>query len=171
MSEKRTSRRPKVETKPFNLVSRAVAENAVAFIRNLPIDPVHPVEVVCREKVKKRKQSMNSAMWAGPLRVIERGGWYQGCQYRAEVWHEHFKELFLPDENAPDFDPSHVVEGYRKWDYDPWKGTRILVGSTTQLTDPGMHVYLLRMEAEAATEHGVTFGARIEDIEPQGRTR
>ncbi|MEN6533982.1 MAG: recombination protein NinB [Bryobacteraceae bacterium] len=170
MNEKRTTlKRPKVETRQILLRAPQQAEHAKSLISNLPVDPEHPIEILIREQVKKRKLSTNAAMWAGPLRDIERDGWYQGSQYAAEVWHEHFKELFLPDENDPDFDPSHVVEGYRKWGYNPWKDTRALVGSTTQLTDSGMRLYLLKMEAEAATEHGVTFGARIEDIEPIGR--
>lgn len=171
MSEKRTTKpkRPKVPDKTFNLVSEDVIPPIGRYLHQMPIDPDNPIEVVIREPKKKRKLSMNDAMWAGPLRDIEREGWYQGHQYRAEVWHEHFKEMFLPDENDPEFDPSHVLEGYQKWGTNPWTGARVLVGSTTQLTDPGMRLYLLQMEAEAATEHGVTFRPRVENIEPQGR--
>jgi hypothetical protein len=109
-------------------------------------------------------------MWAGPLKDIERDAWFRGRQYRAEIWHEHFKEVFLPDETDPDFDPSHVVDGYRKWDMNPWNGNRQLVGSTTQLTDKGMRIYLLQIEAEAATEYGVTFTSPVEpEREPRHR--
>ena len=37
-----------------------------------------------------------------------------------------------------------------------------VVGSTTQLTDKGMRVYLEQVEAEAATEYGVQFTTREE---------
>jgi hypothetical protein len=149
--------RDKVETRPVLIASEVIRIRLHAWIDNLPIDPNQPIEVLIREQVKKRKLTLNAAMWAGPLADIERDGWVQGRQFRAEIWHEHFKELFLPDENAPDFDRSHVLDGYQKWDVNPWSGNRVLVGSTTQLTDKGMREYLLKMEAEAATEYGVTF--------------
>lgn len=163
------SKRPEVHMSPVYLRSRTQVDHLLRVIPNLPLDPEHPVEVVIREQVKKRKLSLNAAMWAGILADCERDGWYQGRQYRAEIWHEHFKELFLPDETAMDFDPSLVVEGYRKWDYNPWNDSRVLVGSTTQLTDKGMRLYLQQVEAEAATEYGVTPSTRIERTEPTGR--
>lgn len=158
--------RKKVELPPILLRTETQRHLAQQRLANLPLDPENPVEIVMREQVKKRKLSLNAAMWAGPLRDIERDGWFRGRQYSAEVWHCHFKEAYLPDENDPDFDPSHVVEGYHKWDTSPWTGDRVLVGSTTQLTDAGMHVYLLQMEAEGAL-YGVTFTTREENY---GRT-
>lgn len=158
--------RPKVDFQPIYVRSEAQIALAVARVKSLPIDPDHPVEVLIREQVKKRKITLNQAMWAGPLHDIEKQAWVNGRQFRAEIWHEHFKERFLPDPDWENFDPTHVIEGYRKWDLDPWKGNRILVGSTTQLTDRGMKVYLLQIEAEAATEYGVQFTDRQE---PMGR--
>jgi len=157
-------KREKVNIPPVYLRSRVQVDHLLKLIPNLPLDSEKPVEVVIREQAKKRKLSLNAAMWAGPLRDIEENAWVGGRQYSAEVWHEHFKECYLPDENAPDFNPEHVVdpEAYRKWDIDPWKDMRVLVGSTTQLTDKGMRLYLLQMEAEAATEYGVTFTTREE---------
>jgi len=158
----KAQKRDKVKPTPYRMVSEQVRENAIAFIRQMPIDPIHPIEVVIREEVKKRKLTMNQAMWAGPLADIERYGWYKGCQFPADIWHEHFKTLFLPDENAPDFDPEEVLDGYGKWGVNPWTGERVLRGSTTQLTDKGMIRYLIQMEAEASQEHGVTFTERNE---------
>ena len=128
-------------------------------IPNLPLDPDFPLEVLIREVPKKRKLSLNDAMWAGPLRDIAKQAWHNGRQYSADEWHEGFKAMFLPDPDASSFDPLHVVkpENYRKWSVNPVTGDRMLVGSTTQLTDPGMRVYLLEMEAWAATEKGVQF--------------
>ena len=155
-------RRQKVETRSILLRSQVQVEYLIAQARNLPLDPETPVEILIREQIKKRKLTINAAMWAGPLREIEAQAWFRGRQYSAEVWHEHFKEVFLPDPDATDFDASHVLDGYRKWDINPWTGNRQLVGSTTQLTDKGMRVYLLQLEAEAATEYGVCFSTRIE---------
>lgn len=155
-------KRQKVDLPPILLRSEVQLAYAIARLKNLPLDDEHPIEIITREQVKKRKPTLNALMWAGPLADIEREAWFQGRQYRAEVWHEHFKEAYLPDELAPDFDPSHVLDGYRKWDVNPWTGARVLVGSTTQLTDKGMRHYLLQLEAEAATEYGVTFTTRDE---------
>ena len=124
------------------------------------------MEVVIREPKKQRKLSINAAMWAGPLRDIEKQAWFLGRQYSAEMWNIYYKEKYLPDETEPDFDPSHVVEGYQKWQYGP--AGRVLKASTTNLTDKGMRAYLLAMESEAAQEFQVTF---TEASEPSGRCR
>ena len=124
------------------------------------------MEILIQWPKKQRKVSLNDAMWAGPLRDIERQAWFAGRQYSAEMWNIYFKEKYLPDENDPEFDPSHVVEGYQKWQYGP--SGRILKASTPNLTDKGMRAYLLAMEAEAAQEFQVTF---TEASEPCGRFR
>jgi len=156
---------------PILLKSKVQVEYAKTKLDSLPVDMDHPIEVVIREQIKKRKLSLNDAMWAGPLKDIEEQAWHDERQFAAKVWHEHFKELFLPDELSDGFDPSHVLEGYRKWRVDPWKGSRVLEGSTTQLTDAGMRIYLLQMEAYAATNYGVTFtDHRSEPPARYGRT-
>ena len=161
-------KRNKVNIPPVLLRSPTQLQYLFKVLPNLPLDEEYPIEVVIREQVKKRKMSLNDAMWAGPLRDIERQAWHQGRQYSALVWHEHFKEAYLPDENDPDFDPSHVVdpETYHKWGINPWNGDRCLTGSTTQLTDKGMTIYMLQLEAEAAQEYQVMFTTRDE---PYGR--
>jgi hypothetical protein len=119
------------------------------IIPQAPHDPERPLQVVIREEPKKRKKSMNDAYWAGPMRDIERDAWNNGRQYIAAEWHEGFKEIFLPDPDAPDFDPSHVVnpETYRKWSINPVTGKRTVVGSTTHLTDKGMGIFWTQVEA------------------------
>lgn len=164
-------KRPKVEFSPVYLRSKAQVDYLLKVIPNLPLDPERPVEVVIREQVKKRKLTLNAAMWAGPLADIARLAWHNRRQYTAEEWHEGFKALFLPDPNEPDFDPSHVVnpETYAKWSINPLTGNRMCIGSTTQLTDAGMRVYLVRMEAFAAEQFGVEFSPRIDHAEPDWR--
>ena len=159
--------REPIPTQP--LLLRGEAQRALAHTRidKLPLDPDHPIEILIREQVKKRKMSLNDMMWAGPLKDFERDAVHDGRRFEAKVWHEHLKELFLPDESDFDFDPLHVTDGYRKWITGPRRGAQMLVGSTTQLTDKGMRHYLLQIEAEAATEYGVTFTTP----EPTGRTR
>jgi len=129
------------------------------------------MEVLIQWPKKKRKVSLNDAMWAGPLKDIEKQARYphpNGALYDAKIWHEFFKEKFLPDETDPDFNPEHVLADYHKWRYNPFKDTRELAGSTTNLTDKGMRAYLLAMESEAAQEFQVTF---TEASEPSGRCR
>ena len=161
-------KRPKIEIPPVLLRGPAQLAYLLKTIPNLPLDPEHPVEVVMREQVKKRKQSMNDAMWAGPLVDIARQAIHLGRQYSAEEWHEGFKAMLLPDPDISGFNPEHVThpETYRKWSTNPITGTRMCVGSTTQLTDAGMRVYLLEMEAFAAQEFEVRFTTRDE---PTGR--
>lgn len=107
-----------------------------------------PIQVVVEPEKKKRSLSANARYWAGPLKDIERDAMYEGQHYKAEVWHEHASELFLPDEADFDFDPEHVTnpDTYRKWDYPPMLKHRRLIGSTTQLTPKGFTFYLSRVE-------------------------
>ena len=66
------------------------------MIRNAPVDPERPNEVVLREEKKTRKQDQNSLMWAGPLRDIAEQAWVSGRQFGPEVWHEFYKREYLP---------------------------------------------------------------------------
>ena len=145
------SDRPKFEQRKIRLIGETQRETALALLRNLPLDPVRPLEVLFREEPKMRKLDQNAAMWAGPLRDIAEQAWVSGRQFSAEVWHETYKREFLPEE----FDPELCKEGYRKWDYTP-KGDRVLVGSSTQLTVRGFAQYLEQVIADGANR-GVMF--------------
>lgn len=165
MSEPRTPkppRRPKVETRSVFLRSQVNVDFLLTLLAKIPLDDENPVEIVIREQLKKRQDRLNQALWAGPLRDIERQARFpvlDGKLYPAAVWFEHLKDLFLPDENLPDFDPTHVLDGYQKWDFSPFDGQRRLKGSSTQLTDRGMHHFRLQIEAHMASEYGVVFTA------------
>lgn len=150
----RASKRQEYPARKIRLVGEMQREAAVAAIRNAPIDAESPVECLLREEVKARKPDQNSLMWAGPLKDIAEQGYLNGRTFSAEVWHEHFKREYLPEE----FDPALCKEGYRKWDYTP-KGERVLVGSTTQLTVRGFALYMKAVEAFAQVELGVQFHA------------
>jgi hypothetical protein len=128
-----------------------------ALIDALPIDEVKPIEVVFREEEKTRKPDQNSAMWAGPLADIAEQAYVNGRTYTAEVWHQHFKAEFLPEE----FDPELTKDGYQKWDWTP-AGERVLIGSTTQLTVKGFAQYLEQVIAFGASL-GVAFHANPND--------
>lgn len=148
----------KVHRQPFStrkirLVGEQQRETAIAMIRNLPIDPVKPLELVAREEVKARKPDQNALMWVGPLADIAEQAYVNGRTYSAAVWHEHFKAEFLPEE----FDAELCKEGYRKYDYTP-AGDRVLIGSTTELTIKGFAQYLEQVIAFGASL-GVQFHA------------
>lgn len=144
-------RRQKFITRTIELRGWPQIDALSALISHLPIDPDNPIEAVFREKQKGRKPDANALMWAGPLKDIAEQAWVEGRRYSAEVWHEQFKRLYLPEE----YDPELCKEGYRKWDYTP-SGDRVLIGSTTQLTVKGFAQYLTQVEADGASM-GVMF--------------
>lgn len=157
----RMSERPLFKTRTFRLVGHEQIGLLSAVVRNLPVDAVKPLEVIIREEKRARKIDQNALMWAGPLRDIAEQAWVHGKQFSPEIWHEHIKRECLPDEtDSFSFDPSHVKDGYRKWDCTP-KGARVLIGSTTQLTVNGMAHYLEQVYACGASL-GVQFGVRAE---------
>ena len=159
-------KREKVKIPPIYLRSRVQVDYLLKLLPNLPLDSERPVEVLIQEHKAKRKPSLNALMWAGPLRDIAEQAWTNGRLYSADEWHEGFKVLFLPDPDASDFDPSHVVgpEAYQKWAINPVTGERRCVGSTTRLTDAGMRVYILQVEAFAAEKFGVVFTTHQEPV-------
>lgn len=148
------SNRPAMQPRKFILRDEKVRDSLLALVRNLPIDPLQPVEVLAREEVKARKPDQNAALWAGPLRDISEQAWLDGRQYSPEVWAQYFKRQLLPES----FDPELTMENYAKWAIDP-AGDRVLIGSTTQLTIKGHAQYREAIEAFGASL-GVRFGAR-----------
>lgn len=145
--------REKFPTKTVYLRTDVQRKTLHAIVDSLPLDAEKPLECIFREEQKRRRLDQNAAMWAGPLRDIAEQAYIQGRTYSAEIWHEHFKEQFLPE----DFDAELCKEGYRKWDFTP-AGKRVLIGSTTQLTIKGFALYLQQVEAFGANL-GVQFSA------------
>jgi len=150
--------RPTYQTRTIRLVGIAQREMLTALAQHLPIDAANPIEVVIREAKKLRKADANALMWAGPLRDIAEQAWCDGRQYSAEVWHEHCKREYLPDDLHQDFDSAHVKDGYKKWASIP-SGSLVLLGSTTQLTVRGMSEYLEQLYA-LGSSLGVQFTDR-----------
>ena len=138
--------RQKFQTSKILLRTESQRDAHIARVMNAPLDGENPLEALLREEEKPRRQDHNAAMWAGPLRDIEQQAWLDGRTFKADVWHEHFKREFLPEE----YDSELCLEGYRKWDYLP-TGERVLVGSTTQLKKKGFALYLLQVEAFGAS--------------------
>lgn len=138
-------KREKYPTRSIRLVGDQQREMAARILSNAPIDGSRPLEFVLREEVKARKPDQNSLMWSGPLKDIAEQAYVGGRTYIAEVWHEHFKDLYLPEE----FDEQYTKVGYQKWTTTP-AGKRVLIGSTTQLTVKGFAIYLEQVLAFGA---------------------
>jgi len=145
-------------TRTIRLIGPQQRETALAVIGAAPLDPDKPLEMIVREEKKGRKLDQNAAMWSGPLRDIEEQAWVEGRRYAAETWHELFKRMYLPEDDAPDLG-ALVKDGYRKWDIDP-SGERVLIGSTTQLTVRGMAIYM-----EQICAHGAKLGVVYHAVE------
>ena len=143
--------RNKYETKRILLVSQMQVETALQLVKNAPVDPLKPLELILREKSVTRNITQNSLMWVGALNDIADQAWVNGRQYSAEVWHDQFKREYLPEQ----FIEGITKEGYAKWDYLP-SGERVLVGSTGGLTTRGFSEYLEQVYAYGANS-GVRF--------------
>lgn len=150
-------KRQKYPTQRILLRSQQQKDFACIKINNAPEDAESPLEVLIREYQPKRTLDQNALMWAGPLSDIQEQVYLNGQTFSAEVWHEHFKREFLPEQ----FDEELCKPGYQKWMFLP-NGDRILDkdnASTTKLTKKGFSQYLERIYAFGA-QHGVMFGER-----------
>lgn len=145
-------KRARFPTRKILVVSPAQLSTAVAVLKTVPVDAANPIEIRIGEQVKGRNKDQNALMWAGPLRDIANQAYVNGKTYSADVWHEHFKREFLPEEA----DTELTREGYQKWRYLP-SGERILKASTGDLTTKGFSIYLEKIYAYGASL-GVQFG-------------
>lgn len=144
--------------KKIRLIGQTQLDNAMTVLRNAPLDTAKPLEFILREEVKPRKADQNSLMWSCQLKCIAEQAYVNGRTYSAEVWHTHFKEMFLPETfQSAEHQAEIAKEGYRKYDTSPG-GKRILVGSTTELTVKGFAIYLQQVEAFGANL-GVIYSA------------
>lgn len=133
---------------------------ALAAIQHLPLDPESPLQLVISEYKPPRRLDQNALMWAGPLKDMEEQAYLEQRRYSADVWHEYFKEQFLPEE----FDPELCRAGYVKYKEAP-DDKRMMVGSTTMLTKKGFSIYLEQIFAFGANL-GVQFSANPNEVQP-----
>lgn len=156
------SDREEFKTRRFYLHGQPQLTQLVACLRNAPLDPSRPLEVVIQERDQTRGLNANALMWAGPLKDISQQAWtvIDGVsrRFREEIWHEYFKREYLPEQ----YTPGITRKGYVKWAPDP-SGGRVLVGSTTQLTKKGFAEYLTQIEAHGANL-GVMFHVNPNEI-------
>ena len=135
-------------------IDERTAFHAQKTIGDLPTDG--SMEVVIQKHVKKRTGGQNRYQWKAILGDISRQVRIDGKGFTPAVWHEHLKELFLPDEASEEL----TVPTYVKYQEMP-DGKLKMVGSTTKLTTKGMSVYFEQLHAYAVTELDVRFTANI----------
>jgi len=153
------STRARFTTRTITLSSDVLKNTALKAIECAPIDPIRPLLVVIMENEEQRKATQLKMMWAGPLRDIERQAWVEGRQFSAEIWHEHFKREFLPEE----YEESLCLKGYEKWGITP-SGDRVLKAGTGDLTVRGFAQHVEQIHA-AGANMGVMFSANPNQFE------
>ena len=107
------------------------------------------LQVVVSEHKERRSDAQNAYMWAGILEPTAQQAYVHGQRFTAEVWHEHLKQLYLPEKNA---------RGMDKWQHMP-NGTRRLAMGTQPLNRDEMALYLDQIAAHVADELGVLLPA------------
>lgn len=112
------------------------------------------LQVVVSEYKPSRSNEQNAYMWKALLEPIEQQAWSGGARFKAEMWHELAKELFLPELCA---------KGVHKWQMLP-NGSRRLVMGTGDLNRDEMTLYLHQLAAYAADELGVLLPANPRDL-------
>lgn len=141
----------------FVLFTDADVERFMAFMRanRKPMaEQKRFLQLVVSEYRASRSNEQNAYMWAGILTPMEEQAFSAGARYKAEIWHELAKELFLPEVCA---------KGISKWQYLP-NGSRRLMMGTGDLNRDEMTLYLQQLAAYAADELGVMLPANPRDL-------
>lgn len=151
----------KYQPRTIKLDSEERRELALNALKHAPLD--HNLEVVIRKHVKARTLDQQALLFAGPLKDISEQAWVDGKQFSVEIWHRHYKGLYLPEREDPYiFELVKDCEKYFKWDYLP-SGERVLIGSTTDLSKYGYSQYLEQIYADGASM-GVLFHSNPKDL-------
>lgn len=148
--------RNKYEQRKILLASEMTRETAIQLLRNAPIDPVKPIEVVIREQVKARSNDANSYYWL-VLNQISEQGWINGKSYSSECWHEYAKRNLMSDIVVTKDGVSRS-----KWEECPDGSMSVI--STTQLEKSCFADYITTLEAWASREIGVKFSTNRKEI-------
>lgn len=129
---------------------------ALNLINNLPMEG--GLDLIIRPHKEVRSPSQNKLMWASANSDIAQQAWMNGRQYSEDMWHEYFKEKFMPEANDPEINVLvKNPDEYLKWDETP-EGKLKCVASTTKLTKKGFSDYIENIYA-LGNELGVMFTA------------
>ena len=112
-------------TRTVRLIGEAQRELAYAMLKNAPLDPDRPLELVLRESSRARGLDQNGLYWLRLGEIAEQA-WQGGKQYNSDVWHEYGRLKLMPETIT-----TKTGEVRSKWIELP-DGTLTVI-STTQL--------------------------------------
>lgn len=133
------------------LRSQLQVDTVIALVKNVPLDPDNPIEVLFREQPKARGNDANSYYWMRLGEIAEQA-WVHGKQFNSDSWHEYCKRHIMPNEIT-----TKAGDRVSKWLESP-DGT-MTITSTTALEKRCFAEYIDQVEAFGAGL-GVQFSAR-----------
>jgi hypothetical protein len=134
----------------FVLNSPDKAAELVAFIKQhagSAVQAGQPLQVTVARFKPKRSDGSNKFYWAAVLQQISDQVRVDGQWFAPEVWGEHLKQRFLPEQCA---------SGKEKWAHYP-DGSRVLTMGTSDLNSEEMGLYLAASQAYAISDLSVVF--------------
>jgi len=134
--------RPTYAPRKIRLAGELQREVALAMIRNAPLDPERPLELVLREESKARGLDQNGLYWLRLGEIAEQA-WQGGKQYNSDVWHEYARRNLMSETIT-----TKTGEVRSKWIELP-DGTPTVI-STTQLERKCFAEYTTIVEAFGA---------------------
>jgi hypothetical protein len=147
----------KIQPQTVLLIADLQKQHAIVKLQNTPVGM--GMEMVIRKTTKGRTLDQQALLFAGPMKDISQQAWVEKRQFSVEIWHNHCKREYLPEDDDPYiFELVKDCEKYHKWAINP-KGERELVGSTTELSKYGYSLYLEQIHALGASM-GVMFTAK-----------
>ena len=134
----------------FILNTPEKAAEMLAFVKahaETAVRSGQPLQVTVARYKPRRSNGSNKFYWGAVLQQISDQVRVGGQWFAPDVWGEHLKQRFLPEQCA---------SGVDKWAVYP-DGTRVLAMGTSDLNSEEMSLYLNECQAYATTELGVAF--------------
>lgn len=128
----------------FVLRSPGIWSAVLAFVKanaSALIEKGTPLRVIFTTDERTRNNEQNKRLWGYLYKNIAEQAWVNGQQFDADVWHEWYARKFgvLEEITLPDGE----IVTRRK--------------STRDMTVSEFSTFMQRIEADAASEHGVVF--------------
>lgn len=147
---KNQTARQNFKTITVNLLGRAQLDHLLALLASVPLGETNPLEVVIRERVRKRNNGQNALYWKRLAEIAEQA-FVDGKSYDADTWHHYCTRYIMPDTVL-----TKDGEVRSKWIDTPHSEVRVI--STTQLETGFFAQYTEMVEAYGASL-GVCFQA------------
>lgn len=120
----------------WQLIKELVRDNAKLYIERGT-----PIRVIFTTEDRRRSTESNAHYWGVVLRTISEQAWVNEQQFNADTWHEYYANLYCPRVDVTL--PTGEVFSRRK--------------STSEMGQKEFSDYVTRVQANAASEHGVEF--------------